>query len=71
MKNTTIKDCKIIDLPIMSSDRKGSITPIYNNVHILFDPEKSAKNVGIWKKMKDSDEIKLIEKELKDYLYIT
>ena len=34
-----------------------------------FDPAKSAKNVGIWKRMKDSKEIKLIEKELKDYLY--
>ena len=35
----------------------------------FFDPAQSAKNVGIWKKMKDSEEIKLIEKELKDYLY--
>ena len=37
----------------------------------FFDPAQSAKNVGIWKKMKNSDEIKLIEKELKDYLYTT
>ena len=34
-----------------------------------FDPEKSSKNVGLWKAIKDSKEIKLIEKELKEYLY--
>jgi hypothetical protein len=34
-----------------------------------FNPELSLKNVGIWKKMKDSEEIKLIEIELKDALY--
>jgi hypothetical protein len=36
-----------------------------------FDPAQSKKNVGIWKRMQDSKEIKLIEKELKDYLYTT
>jgi dTDP-4-dehydrorhamnose 3,5-epimerase-like enzyme len=40
MKTTTIKDCKIIDLPIIYSDRQGSITPIYNNVHIPFDIQR-------------------------------
>ena len=34
-----------------------------------FDLEKSSKNVGIWKRMEDNEDIKLIEKELKDYLY--
>ena len=34
-----------------------------------FDPAQSAKNVGIWKRMEDSEKIKLIEQELKDYLY--
>ena len=34
-----------------------------------FDPAKSVKNVGIWKAIKDKEEIKLIEKELKEYLY--
>ena len=37
MKNTMIKDCKTIDLPVIIGDRKGAITPIYNNVHIPFD----------------------------------
>ena len=36
-----------------------------------FDPAQSAKNVGIWKRMEDNEDIKLIEKELKDYLYQT
>ena len=35
----------------------------------FFDPAQSAKNVGIWRKMKDSEEIKLIETELNEYLY--
>ena len=34
-----------------------------------FDPAQSSKNVGIWKKIRNSEEIKLIEKELKDHLY--
>jgi hypothetical protein len=34
-----------------------------------FDPDKSVKNVGVWKAIKDKEEIKLIEKELKEYLY--
>ena len=36
-----------------------------------FDSDQSSINVGIWKRMKDSKEIKLIEKELKEYLYKT
>ena len=35
----------------------------------FFDPAQSVKNVGIWKKMKDSKEIKLIENKLNKYLY--
>jgi len=35
----------------------------------FFNPENSVKNVGIWRKRKDSKEIMLIEKELKEYLY--
>ena len=34
-----------------------------------FDPEKSKKNIGIWKKYQDLPEIKLIEKELAEYCY--
>jgi dTDP-4-dehydrorhamnose 3,5-epimerase-like enzyme len=40
MKKTTIKDCLIIDLPVISSDRQGIITPIYNNVHIPFNIQR-------------------------------
>ena len=40
MKQTTINDCKIIQLPVITSDRKGSITPIYNNIHIPFDIQR-------------------------------
>ena len=40
MKQTTIDDCKIVQLPIIASDRKGSITPIYNNIHIPFDVQR-------------------------------
>ena len=40
---------------------------IKKNEH--FEPFKSMKNVKIWEEMKDTKEIKLIEKELKDYLY--
>ena len=36
-----------------------------------FNPEISKKNVGLWKNHKHLREITLIEKELKDYLYIT
>ena len=46
---------------------------VKSNIHKkkkqFFNPEKSVKNVGIWRKMKDSKEIMLIEKELKEYLY--
>jgi hypothetical protein len=34
-----------------------------------FDPEQSSKNVGLWKQKRDSEDIKLIEKELKKYIY--
>jgi len=40
MQKTTISDCKIIDLPVISSDRQGSITPIYNSVHIPFNIQR-------------------------------
>lgn len=33
---TTVHDCKLIDLPRMY-DRRGSLTPIYNQEHIPFD----------------------------------
>ncbi|MDM7987646.1 MAG: FdtA/QdtA family cupin domain-containing protein [Smithella sp.] len=36
---TTVNDCKIIELPKIS-ERKGAITPIYNNDHIPFDVER-------------------------------
>ncbi len=34
-----------------------------------FNPAQSEVNVGAWKRIGDSNEIKLIEKELKEYLY--
>ncbi len=37
---TTINDCRIIQLPKIQSDRKGSITPIYNNAHVPFDIQR-------------------------------
>jgi len=40
LKKTTIKDCKIVDLPVIASYRQGSITVIYNNVHIPFDIQR-------------------------------
>jgi dTDP-4-dehydrorhamnose 3,5-epimerase-like enzyme len=36
MKRNTIHDCKLIELPRMY-DRRGSLTPIYNQEHIPFD----------------------------------
>jgi dTDP-4-dehydrorhamnose 3,5-epimerase-like enzyme len=33
---TTIHDCKLINLPRMY-DRRGSLTPIYNQEHVPFD----------------------------------
>jgi len=36
---------------------------------LYFDPTQSAKNVGLWKQIRESEEIQLIEKELKEYLY--
>ncbi len=32
----TIDDCRLIDLPRIESDRRGSITPVYNYEHIPF-----------------------------------
>lgn len=53
-------------------DRICDFLEINKSLHIdkkqFFDPTQSAKNVGLWKQMKDNEEIKLIEKELKDYL---
>ena len=37
MKITTLKNCNLIDLPCIKSERQGNITPIYNNEHIPFD----------------------------------
>ncbi len=37
---TTVENCKIINFPTIKSDRKGSITPIYNNIHIPFDIQR-------------------------------
>ena len=34
---TTIEDCNIIKLNTIKSNRKGSITPVYNNIHIPFN----------------------------------
>jgi hypothetical protein len=38
-------------------------------IHNYFDVSKSIKNVGIWKRYAQTDDIKLIEKELTDYCY--
>jgi len=47
-----------------------NIDPIlHNNKFQFFDPKLSIKNVGIWKKIKNTKEIKLIEAELEQYLY--
>jgi len=40
MKKTTINDCTIVKLPVIASKHRGSITPIYNNVHIPFDIQR-------------------------------
>ena len=32
----TVQDCKLTELPIVTSIRQGSITPVYNNVHVPF-----------------------------------
>ena len=39
------------------------------NQNIVFNPDNSKKNIGIWKKYRDMPEIKLIEKELAEYCY--
>ncbi len=35
-ESITIDDCRLIDLPRIESERKGSITPIYSYEHIPF-----------------------------------
>ena len=40
MNKTTCSDCKLIELPVIQSDRCGAITPIYNNIHIPFDIQR-------------------------------
>ena len=46
---------------------------IDDTLHLMkkkfFDPEKSSQNVGIWRELSDSDEIKRIERDLPDALY--
>ena len=32
----TVQDCKLTELPIVTSIRQGSITPVYNDVHVPF-----------------------------------
>ena len=39
------------------------------NKNKFFKPKLSAKNIGLWKHHNQSNEIKLISKELKDHLY--
>ena len=51
--------------------RVGINSSLHTKKKKFFNPVQSSKNVGIWKRMQDSKEIKLIEKELKDYLYQT
>lgn len=34
---TTIEDCQLLQLPQIGGDRKGYITPIYNNEHVPFE----------------------------------
>ncbi len=35
-KTTTVHDCAVIRLPNIESDRKGSLTYVYNNAHVPF-----------------------------------
>ena len=46
---------------------------IDDTLHLMkkkfFDPEKSSQNVGIWRELSDSDEIKRIERDLPGALY--
>jgi hypothetical protein len=37
--NSSVHDCKIVDLP-KTSERKGAITPIYNGVQVPFDVKR-------------------------------
>ena len=49
--------------------RVGINSSLHTKKKKFFNPVQSSKNVGIWKKIRNSEEIKLIEKELKDHLY--
>ena len=40
MNKTTVDDCRILDLPYIESDRKGSLTPISNFEQVPFDIER-------------------------------
>jgi len=40
-KKFTVEDCRLINLPLIESDRKGRLTPIYNSVHIPFDIKRA------------------------------
>jgi hypothetical protein len=40
MPQTTIKDCRLIELPTIRSDRQGTITPIYNNDSVPFEIQR-------------------------------
>jgi len=37
---STFKDSKIIELPVIHSNRRGTITPIYNNEHVPFSIQR-------------------------------
>lgn len=34
---SSVDDCKVIQLPLYGSERKGNITPIYGSEHVPFD----------------------------------
>jgi hypothetical protein len=40
MTKTTVNDCKLIELPVIESERKGVLTPVYNQDHIPFDIQR-------------------------------
>jgi len=54
MNKTNISECEIIELPVISSNRKGSLTPIYNDsipfqiqrVYYLYDVPFGSKRGG-------------------------
>ena len=79
--NTTDKNIVYLHYEDLIMNYGNTVQLIFDAVgidsrrHLLkkqhFDPEKSSKNVGLWKAIKDSKEIQLIGKELKEYLYIS